>query len=58
MVEVVGPAEDRPDELKDAFAEARERGLSWREAVDRGARRLPKDARAALDDAVGEQVGE
>lgn len=37
MVEVVGPAEDRPDELKDAFAEARERGLSWREAVDRGA---------------------
>ncbi len=27
-------AEDRPDELEDAFAEARERGSSWRTAVE------------------------
>jgi len=51
-------AEDRPDELEDAFAEARERGPSWREAVDKGARRLPADAKAALGDAIREQVGE
>lgn len=51
-------AEDRPDELEDAFAEARERGPSWREAVDRGARRLPSDARTALGNAVGEHIEE
>jgi len=51
-------AEDRPDELEDAFVEARERGPSWREAVDRGARRLPSDAKTALGNAVGERVGE
>ena len=51
-------AEDRPDELEDAFVEARGRGPSWQEAVDRGVRRLPSDARAALEDAVGERLGE
>ena len=49
-------AEDRPDELEDAFVEARARGPSWREAVDRGARRLPRDAKAALGNAVGQYV--
>lgn len=51
-------AEDRPDELEDAFAEARERGPSWREAVDRGARRLGPEVKAALTEAVGERLGE
>ena len=45
-------AEDRPDELADAFLEARERGPAWRDSIDKGARRLPPDARSALDDAV------
>ncbi len=43
-------AQDRPDELEEAFVEARARGPSWREAVDRGARRLPRDAKMALGD--------
>jgi len=51
-------AEDRPDELEDAFSEARGRGPSWREALKRGARRLPPDAKAALGDAVGQSVAE
>jgi len=51
-------AEDRPDELEDAFTEARERGPSWRQALDRGARRLPADAKTELRHAVGEQLGE
>ncbi len=51
-------AEDRPDELEDAFVEARARGPAWREAVDRGARRLPRDAKAALGDTVGQYVPE
>lgn len=51
-------AEDRPDELEDAFTEARGRGPSWRDAVDRGARRLPSDARSALENAVGETLEE
>ena len=46
-------AEDRPDELEDAYAEARARGRAWREAVDRGARRLGADAKAALAEAAG-----
>jgi hypothetical protein len=45
-------ADDRPDELADAFAEAQSRGPMWRECLDKGARRLPPDARAALGDAV------
>lgn len=51
-------AEDRPDELEEAFVEACGRGPSWREAVDRGARRLPSDVKAALGNAAGERVGE
>ncbi|MBX6368360.1 MAG: hypothetical protein IRZ04_10270 [Rhodospirillales bacterium] len=51
-------AQDRPDELEDAFKEAYGRGPSWQEAVDRGARRLPLDAKTALGNAVGERVGE
>lgn len=50
-------AEDRPDELEDAFVEARKRGPNWREAMNRGARRLPPDAKTALRDVVGEPVG-
>jgi hypothetical protein len=45
-------ADDRPDELADAFVEARNRGPAWRESVDKGARRLPQDARSALESAV------
>ena len=51
-------AEDRPDDLEEAFVEARARGPSWREAVDRGARRLPRDAKAALGHAVRRSVAE
>ena len=51
-------AEDRPDELEDALVEARERGPSWREAVDRGTRRLPRDAKTALEKAVGQHVAD
>lgn len=43
-------AELRPDELEEAWAEARNRGRSWATALDRGARRLPKEARAKLKD--------
>lgn len=49
-------AEDRPDELEEAFVEVRARGPSWREAVDRGTRRLPREAKAALGNTVGRQV--
>lgn len=45
-------AQDRPDELEDAFAEARGRGPSWRRHLDKGMRRLPVDARRVLMDAV------
>jgi len=51
-------AEDRPDELEDAFAEACERGPSWRDAIGRGVRRLPSDLRTMLGKAVGDQIGE
>ena len=51
-------AEDRPDELEDAFAKACERGPSWREAVDRGTRRMPPDAKKLLENAIGEHVRE
>lgn len=40
--------EDRPDELYEALDEARKRGPAWRQAVEKGARRLPADARKAL----------
>lgn len=49
-------AEDQPDELADAWVEAQATGPAWREAVGRGARRLPKDAAEALRIAAGEQV--
>lgn len=45
-------AEDRPDELEDAFNEAYDRGPSWRRHIDSGMRRLPKDARETLMDVV------
>jgi hypothetical protein len=50
-------AEDRPDELEDAVVEARERGPNWREAMNKGTRRLPPDAKTALRAVVGEPVG-
>lgn len=43
-------AEDRPDELEDAFSEAYDRGPSWRDHLVRGMRRLPEDALTALTD--------
>ena len=46
-------AEDRPDELEDALAEARGRGTSWREAIDKGVARLPSDAKALIADLAG-----
>ncbi len=51
-------AEDRPDELEEAFIEAHDRGPSWREGVDNGARRLPPDAKSALRETVEAQTGE
>lgn len=47
-------AEDRPDELEEAFVEARSRGAAWRKAVDAGTRRLPADAKKSLAGVVGE----
>lgn len=44
-------AEDRPDELEEAFTEAYNRGPSWQDHLERGKQRLPKDAQAALTDA-------
>jgi hypothetical protein len=49
-------ADDRPDELGDAFVEASNRGKSWREHLDKGARRLPSDVRNALRTTVEEQT--
>jgi hypothetical protein len=45
-------AEDRPDELEEAFLEASARGPSWRDHLDKGVRRLPEDAREALMNAI------
>jgi hypothetical protein len=45
-------AQDRPDELEEAFFEARDRGPSWRDHIGRGMRRLPQDARRALADVI------
>jgi hypothetical protein len=45
-------AEDRPDELEEAFLEARARGPSWRDHMEKGVRRLPEDAREALENAI------
>jgi hypothetical protein len=45
-------AQDRPDELDEALDEARERGPAWRQAIEKGVRRLPADARKALERAA------
>lgn len=45
-------AELQPDALLDAWQEARERGSGWAAAIDRGGRRLPKEARATLAELV------
>jgi hypothetical protein len=45
-------AEDRPDELADAFSEAFNRGPAWRESLAKGVGRLPIDLRIAFQDAV------
>lgn len=42
-------AQDDPFALRDAYAEARERGEAWRELLDQAASLLPTDARTALD---------
>lgn len=55
LVRVLG--EDRPDELGEAFVEARDRGRSWQEHLDKGVRRLPSDAKITLKNTVGEQAG-
>jgi len=49
-------AEDRPDELAEAFVEARNRGKSWREHIDKGARRLPAEIRSTLKATVEEHT--
>ncbi|MDX1581262.1 MAG: GSU2403 family nucleotidyltransferase fold protein [Alphaproteobacteria bacterium] len=48
LIEIL--AADFPDELEAACEEACERGPAWREAIERGARRLPANARTALGD--------
>lgn len=49
-------AEDRPDELAEAFVEARNRGKSWREHMGKGERRLPADVRGMLKAVVEEHA--
>lgn len=41
-------AQDRPDDLADALAEALDRGPSWRDVLSRGRGRLPADAAEML----------
>jgi len=41
-------AENRSDELEQAFEEAIAQGLSWRDHISHGVRRLPADAQNAL----------
>ena len=45
-------AEDRPDDLEEAYHEAFDRGPAWRSALDRGTRRLPQEIRDLLRRAV------
>ncbi len=47
-------AEDRPDELVEAYHEAYGRGPSWKSHIQKGLLRLPEDARRALDDVIKE----
>jgi hypothetical protein len=42
-------AQDRPDELREAWQEIRARGPSWRTKLDRATKQLPDDTRAALE---------
>jgi len=42
LIEVL--ARDRPDELAEAWEDARERGAKWRERIDRSLARMPKTA--------------
>ncbi|MEZ5801620.1 MAG: GSU2403 family nucleotidyltransferase fold protein [Nitratireductor sp.] len=43
LIEVL--AEDRPDELREAWEDARERGPKWRERLDRSLARMPETAK-------------
>ena len=45
-------AEDQPDELAHAYAEARNRGEQWRRALTHGANRMTGDVKAMLDQAM------
>ncbi|MET3665343.1 GSU2403 family nucleotidyltransferase fold protein [Caulobacter sp. 1776] len=47
LIEIL--AEDDPFALRDAYAEARERGEAWRELLDQAVSLLPHTARAALE---------
>jgi len=42
-------ANDRPNELEEAWRELRDRGPSWRLKADRAVARLPPDTRAVMD---------
>ena len=46
-------ADHRPDELEEAFAEARDRGPTWRGHLDRGLRRLSSATRETLRHVTG-----
>lgn len=50
-------ADDRPDELEEAFVEARDRGPTWRESISRGVRRLSPSVRRALEKACRVDAG-
>lgn len=41
-------AQDRPDELEEALDDARERGATWRNAINKGASRLSAEEKNAL----------
>lgn len=45
-------ASDQPEELAEAWFEAGGRGPGWKGAIEKGARRLPEDAREALNQTV------
>lgn len=49
-------ATDRPDELEEAYQEAQGRGQSWQEALEKGTRRLPPDAKEALSKLIGTEA--
>lgn len=50
-------AEDRPDELGEAIAEARGRGDSWKKHIAKGIRRLPVEIRAVLKETASLDLG-